>query len=139
MRVRIKFLSDNPKLCFLNINHHHMKRIIFLLICQVCFLAAFTQTTQEKKTVPDPNKKLQIVETSCGECKFGLKGKSCDLAVRIAGKAYFVSGTSIDEHGDAHDKDGFCNAIRKAEVQGEVVNGKFVVSYFKLLPVEKKE
>lgn len=114
-----------------------MKRIVFILCCQFFFFAALAQTSQEKKQVPDPAKKLQVVETSCGECKFGLKGKSCDLAVRIEGKAYFVSGTSIDEHGDAHDKDGFCNAIRKAEVQGEVVKGKFVVSYFKLLPVEK--
>ena len=28
-----------------------------------------------------------IVETACGECQLGLNGKSCDLAVRINGKA----------------------------------------------------
>ena len=28
--------------------------------------------------------------------------KGCDLAVRIDGKSYFVEGTKIDEHGDAH-------------------------------------
>lgn len=116
-----------------------MKRILFILFCQLFFFAAFAQSTPGKKPAPDPAKKIQVVETSCGECQFGLKGKSCDLAVRIDGKAYFVTGTSIDEHGDAHDKDGFCNAIRKAEVQGEIVNGKFVVSYYKLLPTEKKK
>ncbi|MEI9943503.1 MAG: DUF6370 family protein [Chitinophagaceae bacterium] len=89
---------------------------------------------------PDPAKKLQVVETACGECRFGLKGKSCDLAVRINGKAYFVDGTDIDSHGDAHAKDGFCNSVRKAEVQGEVLNDRFKVTYFKLLPaVGKKE
>ena len=54
------------------------------------------------------------------------------------GKSYFVEGTKIDEHGDAHAHDGFCSAIRKAEVVGEVKNNKFVVSHFKLLPAEKK-
>lgn len=77
----------------------------------------------------------QIVEASCGQCKFGLTSqKGCDLAVRVDGHAYFVDGTKIDSHGDAHAKDGFCNAIRKAEVKGEVVDGKFLVTYFKLLP-----
>jgi hypothetical protein len=36
-----------------------------------------------------------------------MEGKACDLAVRIDGKAYFVDGTSIDSHGDAHAADGF--------------------------------
>ncbi len=77
-----------------------------------------------------------MVEASCGECQFGLEGKSCDLAVRIDGKSYFVDGTTIDEHGDAHAKDGFCKAVRKAEVQGEIVNNRFKATYFKLLPKE---
>jgi len=64
-----------------------------------------------------------------------MKGKAgCDLAVRIDGKSYFVEGTSLDDHGDAHAKDGFCSAVRKAEVVGEVKNAVFVVSKFKLLP-----
>ena len=37
-------------------------------------------------------------------------------------------------------EDGFCNAVRKAEVQGEIVNDRFKVTYFKLLKSpEKKE
>ena len=89
---------------------------------------------------PDATKKIQIVEASCGECQLGLPGKGCDLAVRINGKAYFVDGTSIDKHGDAHAEDGFCEAIRKAEVQGEIVNDRFKATYFKLIkPEEKKE
>ena len=65
--------------------------------------------------------------------------KGCDLAVRIDGKSYFVEGSKIDEHGDAHADDGFCNAVNKAEVIGEVKAGKFVVSYFKLLPNSTKK
>ncbi len=96
------------------------------------FLIAGKIAAQDKKQPP----KIQIVEASCGECNFGLKGKSCDLAVKIDGKAYFVEGTKIDDHGDAHAKDGFCSAVRKAEVIGEIVDNKFKVSYFKLLPDE---
>lgn len=90
---------------------------------------------QDKKETP----KTQIVEASCGQCQFGMKSKSgCDLAVRIDGKSYFVEGTKLDDHGDAHAEDGFCSAIRKAEVSGEIVNDKYVATSFKLLPQEQK-
>ncbi|QNH64096.1 hypothetical protein H4317_06710 [Hymenobacter sediminicola] len=77
---------------------------------------------------------MLLAEAGCGQCRLGLPGKGCDLAVRLDGKAYFVDGTTIDSHGDAHATDGFCNAIRKAEVQGEVVNNRFRATYFQLLP-----
>ena len=86
--------------------------------------------------VADSSKKIEIAEVSCGECKFKMAGSSCDLAIRLNGKAYFVDGTKIDEHGDAHAKDGFCESIRKAEVQGAIIGNRFQVSYFKLLPKE---
>lgn len=76
-----------------------------------------------------------LVEASCGQCRLGLPGKGCDLAVRLpSGRAYFVAGTGIDAHGDAHAKDGFCNAVRQARVLGRVVAGKFDVRYFQLVP-----
>ncbi|MFV8337412.1 DUF6370 family protein [Flavobacterium sp. RSP29] len=87
-------------------------------------------SAQGKKEEPKP----QIVEASCGQCQFGMEGHGCELAVRIDGKSYFVDGSSIDSHGDAHAIDGFCAAIRKAEVVGKVVDNKFKVSSFKLLP-----
>jgi hypothetical protein len=62
--------------------------------------------------------------------------KGCDLAVRIDGKSYFVEGTKLDDHGDAHAKDGFCSVIRKAEVSGEIKGNQFIASSFKLLPEE---
>ena len=82
--------------------------------------------------------KIQIVEASCGQCQFGMEGKSCDLAVRIDGKSYFVEGTNIDAHGDAHANDGFCASIRKAAVIGIIKDNKFVVTYFKLQPITKQ-
>ena len=109
----------------------------------ILFLLSFSVTgvvfSQGSVSVPDSTKKIMVVEASCGQCNFGLKDKKgCDLAVRVNGKAYFVEGTKIDEHGDAHAEDGFCEKVRKAEVQGEVVNNKFKATYFKLLPEVKK-
>ena len=113
-----------------------MKKI--LLLSTFCLLVLFGAAQDSAKAKrPDPNKKLQVVETACGQCQLGLKAKGCNLAVRIDGKSYFVDGTSIDEHGDAHAEDGFCNAKRKAEVQGEIVDSRFKATYFKILPVSK--
>ncbi len=106
-----------------------MKKIITLILVFV----SFAVTAQEKKETP----KKQIVEASCGQCQFGMEGKECDLAVRINGKSYFVDGTHIDKHGDAHAAEGFCAKVRKAEVIGEIVDNRFKVTYFKLLPEKK--
>ena len=76
----------------------------------------------------------QVVEASCGECSFGMQGESCDLAVRIDGKSYFVDGSKMDDHGNAHGDDGMCNVIRRAKVTGEVKEGRFVATAFELLP-----
>lgn len=114
-----------------------MKQLFSLFLFTIIFQATNAQSKQPDISKPDPNKKVQTVELSCGECKFHLKGESCDLAVRIKGKAYFLDGANIDSFGDAHGKMGFCNAIRKAEVQGEVVNERFMVTYIKLLPPKK--
>ena|SRR5829696_5658545 len=108
-----------------------MKTFLTILFSCISFLA-FSQNKQVNQV--DSTKKVLVVDASCGQCKLGLKAKGCNLAVRIDGKAYFVDGTEIDSHGDAHASDGFCNKIRKANVQGEVVNNRFKATYFQLLP-----
>ena len=76
----------------------------------------------------------QVVEAACGQCQFGMTEKSgCDLAVRIDGKSYFVDGTNIHEHGDAHADDGFCEVIRNANVKGEIIEGRFKSESFILI------
>ncbi len=113
-----------------------MKQLLSISLFLITFSSVNAQT---KEQTPDPAKKIQTVEASCGQCKFGLKGKGCSLAVRFDGKAYFVDGSAIDDHGDAHASDGFCNAIKKAEVQGEVINNRFKSTYFKVIPDEQKK
>lgn len=113
-----------------------MKKLaLFLSICfSVVCVNAQNLTPMPPQSVADS---FQTVEVACGQCKFNLKGKSCDLAVRIKDKSYFVDGTKIDDHGDAHADDGLCNKVRKAKVSGSIVNDRFVATSFKLLPEEK--
>lgn len=115
-------------------------KLLFTILASCFFgLTAISQTANAKATVPDSDTLLEVVEVSCGKCKLGLPGKSCDMAIRIDQKAYYVDGASIDNYGDAHAHDGLCNAIRKAQVQGELVDNRFKVKYIKLLPVAKDE
>lgn len=111
-----------------------------VLISGFLIFSVASAFSQEKQlpAKPDPAKKILLVEASCGQCQFKMSGKGCSLAIRLDGKAYFVDGTDINSHGDAHANDGFCESIRKAEVQGELKADRFQVSWFKLLPTEKK-
>ncbi len=111
-----------------------MKTLLTILALTI---TTFTLNAQTYKT-PNPSKPILFVEAACGKCQLGLKSKTCDLAVRINGKSYFVDGVHIDSLGDAHAKDGMCNAIRKADVQGEIVNNRFKATYF-LLEAEKSK
>ena len=77
----------------------------------------------------------QVVEISCGQCQFEIKEPmGCDLAIRVANRAYFIDGANIDDFGDAHDKNtGFCNIVRKATVVGVFKDGRFKASSIKLI------
>ncbi len=92
-----------------------------------------SESNAETATIPIAD---QIVEASCGQCQFKMEGSGCDLAVRIDGKTYYVDGSNIDDHGDAHGDDGLCNCIRKAKVSGEINNGRFVASSFEVFPLD---
>ncbi len=83
----------------------------------------------------DKNEISQIVDVSCGQCQFGMTSqKGCDLAIKIEGKSYFVDGTKIDDHGDAHNKqNGFCEVVRKAKVTGKIVEDRFVATSFEMI------
>ncbi|WP_205943170.1 DUF6370 family protein [Pedobacter cryotolerans] len=129
------FENEKPTfaLIMLTSNVKIMKALIVALLLTSFGFAANAQTK------PQPATKInnKIVEIACGECKFDMKGKSCDLAIRIDGKSYFVDGKNIDDFGDAHDeKHGFCNVISKAKVSGEIVDGRFKAKKVELLPAK---
>lgn len=113
------------------------KLLIFLLI-DVALLIIICCTSNPNNASTDISSDNlviteQIAEVSCGQCMFKLSGKGCDLAIKLDGKAYYVDGSNIDDHGDAHAADGFCNAIRKATVKGSIVEGRFQSDYIKLI------
>ena len=111
------------------IKHENMKKLLSILfLFSIVFVNAQVKKVQSK---------TQIVEASCGQCQFKMKGHGCELAVRIDGKPYFVDGASIDSFGDAHADDGFCASIRKAEVVGKIVDNRFKATSFKLVPENK--
>ncbi|MFT6504012.1 MAG: hypothetical protein ACJASQ_004152 [Crocinitomicaceae bacterium] len=72
-------------------------------------------------------------DVSCGMCNFEMTGEDCALAIRIDGKEYYVEGSAIDEHGDAHADDGLCTVVRKAKVKGVIKKGVFVAEMIELI------
>jgi hypothetical protein len=86
----------------------------------------------QKPQIPELNQEL-IVEAACGQCQFDLPGKGCNLAIRIDDQVYYVDGSTIDAHGDAHAKDGLCNSVQKARVQGTIANNRFISINFNLV------
>ena len=74
-----------------------------------------------------------LVLTSCGMCNFGMKNqKRCSLAIQISEQSYSVKGTRMEDQGDPHAKDGLCNAVRVASVNGTVKDGLFLAESFEL-------
>ena len=73
-----------------------------------------------------------LVLASCGMCNFGMDNKDCSLAIQVNEKAFNVKGTGIEDHGDSHAKDGFCNAVRVAKVSGKVNKNVFLADSFEL-------
>ena len=117
---------------------YYMTRFFILLPFVTLAIGCQNQTANDQPEQPPVAKtqvvQAMVVEAACGECLFELAGNGCDLAVRIDGKAYFVDGSELNDHGDAHADDGFCNAVRQARVQGSIENGRFVATSFELLP-----
>ena len=103
------------------------------LLCTLGLFVLFSLNSIAQETVTE---KKQTVEASCGICQFSMEGTSCDLAVRIDGKSYYVEGAKMNDHGDAHSDHGMCNEVRQAEVIGEIVGDKFIATSFKLIEVE---
>ena len=74
-----------------------------------------------------------FVLASCGMCNFGMDSKAgCSLAIKIGESTYQVKGTSIDNHGDSHAKDGFCNAVSVVSVGGNVKDNIFLAESFEI-------
>lgn len=114
----------------------------FLLMCLCLTLVACNAPVlNQASTSSQVDQRISAIESerlevSCGQCQFGMQATGCDLAARIEGQSYFIEGTSIDDHGDAHGETGFCNCIREAIISGERQGDRLVVNKFELLPLK---
>ncbi len=113
------------------------KKLIITVIILFVGSVLFAQSNQGYGKA-DKRQPILEVEAGCGMCMFGLKDKDCMLAIRKDDKVLHVKGTGIDDHGDAHGDDGFCNATHRARVQGRAKGDTFVVTYFELIPKTAK-
>ena len=73
-----------------------------------------------------------LVLAFCEFCNFGMNNQKCSLTIQINKTAQNVEGTNIDDHVDYHAKDGFCNAIRVAKVNGKIEKDSFFPDNFEL-------
>ena len=79
-----------------------------------------------------------LVIASCGICNFdSRKSRSCSLFIKINNEIYPVNGTTVNDHGDMHAKEGFCRVKRIAYVSGNIKKGIFYSNIFKLIESPK--
>ena len=87
-----------------------------------------THTSENKgllESVPRNNYVEGNVLISCGMCNFMNGDNDCALAIKVGSKVFSVKGVGIDDHGDSHAKDGYCNVIKKVYVEGRVSGKSF--------------
>ena len=76
------------------------------------------------ESVPESMKVDGNVLISCGMCNFFTEDKICSVSVKIGKDVFKVHGVNIDDHGNSHAVDGYCNVIKRAYVNGELKNNK---------------
>ncbi len=70
----------------------------------------------------------------CATCIFNMKDVTgCKLAVKIDGAPYLVTGSDIDDHGNAHATDGLCNSARNAIIEGAIQEDQFAATKIEIL------
>lgn len=107
-----------------------MKQLILLSV--ILFLAACGSINKSNEPISG------IYDVSCGQCNYNMTGDVCELAIKINGHFYYVEGTRLHDHGDAHAEDGLCTVERKANVHGQLKKGVFVAESFELLPYDNQ-
>ena len=79
---------------------------------------------KEKKglveSIPRNNYIEGNVLISCGMCNFMNGDNDCALAIKVGQNVLSLKDVGIDDHGDSHAKDGYCNVIKKVYVEGRV-------------------
>ena len=77
------------------------------------------------ESVPRNNYIEGNVLISCGMCNFMNGDRDCALAIKVGSEVLSVRDVGIDDHGDSHARDGYCNVIKKVYVEGRVKGKSF--------------
>ena len=77
------------------------------------------------ESVPRNNYIEGNVLISCGMCNFMNGDRDCALAIKVGSEVLTVRDVGIDDHGDSHARDGYCNVIKKVYVEGRVKGKSF--------------
>jgi len=77
------------------------------------------------ESVPRNNYIEGNVLISCGMCNFMNGDRDCALAIKVGSDVLSVRDVGIDDHGDSHARDGYCNVIKKVYVEGRVKGKSF--------------
>ena len=120
------------------LNENSMKKIIYSLFITFLLIIDISTSAQQFSSNTHGMRVNLIVDASCAKCQFDKNDDECLLAVEINSEIYYVDGTTIDDHGDAHGSDGFCNVVRKAHVEGVIDGNKFLLDKFSLLKYRPK-
>ena len=87
---------------------------------------------QEKKglveIIPRNNYIEGNVLISCGMCNFMNGDNDCAIAIKVGRDVLSLRDVGIDDHGDSHAKDGYCNVIKKVYVEGRVRGKTFIAN-----------
>ena len=109
----------------------------------IVILLLFSGCKASSTDAPAPKRQVSTarnLEVGCATCIFHMKDvKGCKLAVKIEDTPYLVTGSDIDDHGDAHAGDGLCNSARMAVVEGQVNGNRFAASKVELVPQDPKK
>jgi len=92
-----------------------MRRLFPLLTVSTVFIVALGCQSGEDVPTPQGTSAAastvnRIVEVGCAGCLFDMEGaEGCQLAVKVDGKTYLVSGVDIDTH-----EAGLCESTKQA-------------------------
>ena len=110
------------------------KHFVAVLVASMLFVAC--GNSSEEGPVSDPQELVaRTVEAGCAMCIYEMEGvEKCTLAVKVDGQPYYVTGSTIFDHGDAHAADGICMTAREAVVDGKIEDGKVVATRLEFKP-----
>ncbi len=117
-----------------------MRHVVSVMVLVSLFLGLLgcrspaTRSEAQRASVRATPEK-RIVDAGCATCIFNMNGVTgCKLAVKIGGMPYLVTGSKIDDHGNAHGSSGLCLTARNALVTGEIEGDRFAAKGFELQP-----